>query len=102
MLHLLLDTSIFVSLPNQCLCQMTGEPLVYIPPPNAGIISRKLPLQEQDKFIDKSTAKRKAPGRHEDEPPNKRLRVYESISSTSTTGATKRATAKSTSQPTHK
>lgn len=27
MLHLLIDTSIFVSLPNGCLCQMTGEPL---------------------------------------------------------------------------
>lgn len=25
--HLLVDTSIFVSLPNGCLCQMTGEPL---------------------------------------------------------------------------
>lgn len=31
MLHLLLKTSIFVSLPNECLCQLTGEPLIYIP-----------------------------------------------------------------------
>jgi len=31
MLHLLVDTSIFVSLPNGCLCQMTGEPFI-IPP----------------------------------------------------------------------
>ncbi|KXN91623.1 hypothetical protein AN958_12475 [Leucoagaricus sp. SymC.cos] len=27
MLHLLTETSIFISLPNGCLCQMTGEPL---------------------------------------------------------------------------
>ncbi|KAI0663882.1 hypothetical protein C8Q70DRAFT_885740, partial [Cubamyces menziesii] len=25
MLHLLVDTSLFVSLPNDCLCQMTGN-----------------------------------------------------------------------------
>ncbi|KAI6123581.1 hypothetical protein EV401DRAFT_1271406 [Pisolithus croceorrhizus] len=31
MLHLLLKTSIFVSLPNECLCQLTGEPLIYVP-----------------------------------------------------------------------
>lgn len=31
MLHLLVDTSIFVSLPNGCWCQMTGEPFI-VPP----------------------------------------------------------------------
>ncbi|KAF9446604.1 hypothetical protein P691DRAFT_611900, partial [Macrolepiota fuliginosa MF-IS2] len=25
-LHILVDASVFVSLPNGCLCQMTGEP----------------------------------------------------------------------------
>ncbi|GLB40371.1 putative telomerase reverse transcriptase [Lyophyllum shimeji] len=32
MLHLLCETSIFVSLPNGCLCQMTGEPIIYAVP----------------------------------------------------------------------
>lgn len=30
-LHLLVNTSVFVSLPNGCLCQMTGESFV-VPP----------------------------------------------------------------------
>jgi hypothetical protein len=29
MLHLLTETSIFVALPNDCLCQLTGEPIVH-------------------------------------------------------------------------
>jgi len=32
MLHLLTETHIFVSLPNDCLCQMTGEPIIYTVP----------------------------------------------------------------------
>jgi hypothetical protein len=33
MLHLLTETSIFVPLPNECLCQLTGMPLVFLPSP---------------------------------------------------------------------
>ncbi|KAH9481585.1 Telomerase reverse transcriptase [Psilocybe cubensis] len=33
MLHLLTETSIYVSLPNGCLCQLTGEPLINTAPP---------------------------------------------------------------------
>ncbi|KAJ3515494.1 hypothetical protein NLJ89_g1720 [Agrocybe chaxingu] len=32
MLHLLADTSIFLALPNGCLCQITGEPLIHMVP----------------------------------------------------------------------
>ncbi|CDO70652.1 hypothetical protein BN946_scf184756.g19 [Trametes cinnabarina] len=32
--HLLTETSIFVSLPNGCLCQVTGDPIVNIRPPD--------------------------------------------------------------------
>ncbi|KIK62950.1 hypothetical protein GYMLUDRAFT_143032, partial [Collybiopsis luxurians FD-317 M1] len=32
MIHLLTETSIFVSLPNGCLCQMTGPILLYSVP----------------------------------------------------------------------
>ncbi|KAF7374776.1 Telomerase reverse transcriptase [Mycena sanguinolenta] len=30
MLHLLTDTSLFVALPNNCLCQLVGEPIIYV------------------------------------------------------------------------
>ncbi|KAF9565414.1 hypothetical protein CPC08DRAFT_630060 [Agrocybe pediades] len=32
MLHLLMDTSIFIPLPNGCLCQLTGEPALFLAP----------------------------------------------------------------------
>jgi len=32
MVHLLADTSIFVSLPNDCYCQMTGKIILYLAP----------------------------------------------------------------------
>lgn len=32
MLSLLTETSIFISLPNQCLCQMTGVPIIFTAP----------------------------------------------------------------------
>lgn len=32
MLSLLTETSIFISLPNQCLCQMTGAPIISTAP----------------------------------------------------------------------
>ncbi|KAJ7455325.1 hypothetical protein B0H11DRAFT_1739971, partial [Mycena galericulata] len=28
MLHLLTDTSLFIALPNECLCQLVGEPIL--------------------------------------------------------------------------
>ena len=32
MMHLLTGTSIFLSLPNGCLCQLAGEPIIYLTP----------------------------------------------------------------------
>jgi len=32
MLHLLTETSIFLSLPNGCLCQLAGDPMIYLTP----------------------------------------------------------------------
>lgn len=37
MTHLLKNTSIFVPLENDCLCQMAGKPLIYLKPPTAPI-----------------------------------------------------------------
>ncbi|KAI5122895.1 hypothetical protein M0805_007573 [Coniferiporia weirii] len=33
LLHLLTETSIYVPLPNDCYCQLTGTPLIYVAPP---------------------------------------------------------------------
>lgn len=33
MMHLLTEVSIFVPLPNDCLCQVTGEPLLHMKAP---------------------------------------------------------------------
>jgi hypothetical protein len=75
MLHLITDTSIFVSLPNECLCQMTGEHLMRLPVrpstgpllvSNAVIVHRLAPGQ-----------KRLATGLHGEERPKKRLRLYD-------------------------
>ncbi|KAI0749800.1 hypothetical protein C8Q80DRAFT_1058573, partial [Daedaleopsis nitida] len=33
MFHLLTETSVFVSLPNGCLCQLTGDAIVNLKPP---------------------------------------------------------------------
>ena len=32
MLHLLTETSVFQSLPNGCLCQVTGVPIIFLTP----------------------------------------------------------------------
>ena len=57
MLHLLTETHIFVSLPNDCLCQMTGEPIIYTVPMNnhpseetRGVLSIRRGLQEKRPF----------------------------------------------------
>ena len=87
MLHLLTEVSVFVSLPNQCLCQVTGEPLIHVVPPNSGIMFQKQEAQEVHAQTNPAT-KRKMSGRHQDERPTKRLRTYESVSSVTTTGGT--------------
>ncbi|TFK18118.1 hypothetical protein FA15DRAFT_603881 [Coprinopsis marcescibilis] len=40
MLHLLSETSIFVPLPNGCLCQVTGEPVVFLVPLTKGLLGK--------------------------------------------------------------
>ncbi|KAF9267885.1 hypothetical protein L218DRAFT_855125, partial [Marasmius fiardii PR-910] len=71
MTHLLTMTSIFVSLPNGCLCQMTGKPFSSLPRPrsikptaNPGLIT-----------VTRAMQKRKAPGPPEGERPQKRVKM---------------------------
>lgn len=35
MLHLLTETSLFIQLPNDCLCQITGQPILYLTVPSS-------------------------------------------------------------------
>jgi hypothetical protein len=73
MFHLLADTSIFVSLPNDSLCQMTGEPIVEKAPPDGK-------AQDLQKDVNK---KRVNAGNTGDEPSAKRLRRWDSALSRS-------------------
>lgn len=42
MLHLLTEACIFVPLPNECLCQLTGIPLVFLPSPAVDLANSAL------------------------------------------------------------
>ncbi|KAK7690659.1 hypothetical protein QCA50_005758 [Cerrena zonata] len=69
MLHLLTETSIFISLPNGCFCQMTGEPIVNFKAPIN--LSHRPPAQVDN------DRKRKASDDTGDERPRKRCRLDE-------------------------
>ncbi|EIM91098.1 uncharacterized protein STEHIDRAFT_48624 [Stereum hirsutum FP-91666 SS1] len=74
MLHLLTETSIFVALPNDCLCQVTGDMILHRRPPD---------MQLNDLLEEQSTAPQHSDTnlkRHHSkdpttEPPRKRARV---------------------------
>ncbi|KIK96788.1 hypothetical protein PAXRUDRAFT_280337 [Paxillus rubicundulus Ve08.2h10] len=70
MLHLLLKTSLFMSLPNDCLCQLTGEPLMFVPPPSGMFLRHELPRR-----MDKR--KRESP---QETQPRKRLKLIRTTS----------------------
>ena len=42
MFHLLTEASIFVPLPNECLCQLTGMPLVFLPSPTIDFVANSV------------------------------------------------------------
>lgn len=62
MLHLLLNTSMFISLPNDCLYQITGEGLTYLkshqPPASTPVTGHKRKLNHFT-FIEKARKRRK-------------------------------------------
>ena len=70
MLHLLSETSIFVSLPNGCLCQMTGDPILHIRPPF--LLSDKSVGVGHGPSSPERGAKRRRVGEQESERPCKR------------------------------
>src|SRR4051794_6161907 len=74
MLHLLMDTSIFVSLPNGCLCQITGEPLIHMMPSLQDVGSSLKVAQERGTGIDPASKKRSWPGTEDEATPRERKR----------------------------
>ena len=67
MLHLLTDTSIFISLPNGCSCQITGEPMLYLTP-RAQTIARPSASATKKRVLDTDSA-------GDEQPPKKRRRL---------------------------
>lgn len=74
MIHLLTDTSIFVSLPNGCLCQMSGVPVVNLRPSVPVASAAEGPA-------DKHGEKRPAEGGAASARPTKKLKTYDSVGS---------------------
>ena len=74
MRHLLTRTSIFLSLPNGCLCQMTGRPLYAIQASTSGKMVR--PLESATDVGSTAGLKRKATSFPSNERPFKRLKIH--------------------------
>jgi hypothetical protein len=74
MLHLLTEAHCFVSLPNDCLCQMTGEPMIHMAP--MALHGSGQPSTAPTGALVKA-AKRPCPfpDAHEDEPQRKRQKI---------------------------
>ena len=66
MFHLLTEASIFVPLPNECLCQLTGMPLVFLPAPTVDLTNSVL-----TGLVPSEKRKRKA-SPHPEEPSSKK------------------------------
>jgi len=67
MFHLLTEASIFVPLPNECLCQLTGTPLVFLPSPTIDLTN-----SVSTGHIPSEKPKRKA-SPHPEEPSKRKL-----------------------------
>ena len=91
MLHLLTETSIFLSLPNGCLCQVTGVPIIFITP-NVENDHISFPLQPCEKGGSISNKRLSFPALDKEERPHKRQKLAEittsrsSVKSPKTTG----------------
>lgn len=97
MFHLLTELSIFVPLPNDCLCQVTGEPILHMKAPRfltnciqdeTNAIHPGDNVSYQNAQFKVRGVKRKGPVEHLDERVAKRLKTSE-ISSRSSSFADK-------------
>ncbi|KAJ8072353.1 Telomerase reverse transcriptase [Marasmius tenuissimus] len=76
MLHLLTRTSLFLSLPNGCLCQMTGQPIYAIKSSTSGKIAKS--PDSISNATRATSCKRKGICCPNDERPAKRLKIHPS------------------------
>lgn len=74
LLHLLTETSIFIPLPNDCYCQLTGKPLIYLSPANNGIALRIGRSARTSEDSVTTACKRKSPDETSTERSQKRFR----------------------------
>lgn len=84
MFHLLTETCLFAPLPNDCLCQMTGEPIVYMRVP---LFKRALEPAAAAAVDERIRAKRKAQGPPEGGSARKRMRLADGSASSSRTNS---------------
>lgn len=75
MFHLLAQTSIFLKLPNECLCQIAGEPMINLPPPHDMLFSIPTFRQPLGDTNQRGLLKRKREKTEESGRPGKRPRV---------------------------
>ena len=73
MFHLLAETSMFASLPNGCLCQLTGDPILHMRPP----VLARAPVRGDDckheeRMVRKRGTKRRCIIGYSEERPSKR------------------------------
>ncbi|KAF8501633.1 hypothetical protein F5888DRAFT_1608844 [Russula emetica] len=69
MFHLLTEASIFVPLPNECLCQLTGMPLVFLPSPAIDLVANSVSTGPV------SSEKRKRKASPHPEEPSSKMRI---------------------------
>lgn len=81
-LHLLTGTSLFLKLPNECLCQITGEPLVNLQVPSEVRLPAPLDIERDKHSCHGNALKRKGVGAHPDEPISKRARSIQTPTTT--------------------
>lgn len=88
MLHLLTETSVFLSLPNGCLCQVTGVPIVFTTP-NVQNDHISFPQQPCEKSGTTSNQKRPLLGLDKEERPRKHQKLTSSGSGVKSSKTTK-------------
>ncbi|KAL6302422.1 hypothetical protein BKA93DRAFT_736902 [Sparassis latifolia] len=93
MFHLLTETSVFVSLPNECLCQLIGDPIIHmktpkLPPIVSGVVKDDMGVRAYADIPCERVPKRKPTELHPDSRPLKRLKSLASLGSFSSTTPT--------------
>ena len=83
MLHLLSETCIYVPLPNECFCQITGPQLIYMAAPKSLPSVEKMnvdaPRETGAPVVERPALKRKGEDAEPSARPTKRLKTANSV-----------------------